>query len=384
MKETVTRPPELSGLLHGFVLRLRTRLTHVSQAHARSYFAALETMPAPFTLLSIYWAGRFTLCARREDLLLYDECFREFFVGGVPSPTSGDNSALQRVTGLLASCGEDEAAEAEDRKETQALSANVMEVLRGSDFTTMSQAELSEVLRLIETLRFSYPLRQNRYRRSSHLGPLHAQRTVRAALEQHGEFIRLVRARADLRPRRCVLLIDVSGSMRGYAEPLLRFGYAMTNSMPRVAEVFSMGSRLARLTPLLGGQAPQVAMRAVTRSVVDWGGGTRLGSGLQGFLNTWGQRGMARGAVVIIASDGWESGGAELLAEQMARLRRLAYKVIWVNPHKSSEGYEPSTAGMKAALPYVDNFVGGASLAELVALGQTIGSVAGSEFKRKS
>lgn len=107
----------------------------------------------------------------------------------------------------------------------------------------------------------------------------------------------------------------------------------------------------------------------------DWGGGTRLGDGLRAFLDTWGQRGMARNAIVVIASDGWESGGAELLAEQMARLSRLAHRVIWVNPHKSSEGFEPVTAGMKAALPHVDTFVGGASLAELIALGRSIAAV---------
>ncbi|MCY1267652.1 VWA domain containing CoxE-like protein [compost metagenome] len=376
MSESATRSPEPFRLLHAFVLRLRARLAHVSHAHAQSFFAALEAMPEPCTRWSIYWAGRFTLCASREDIAIYEDCFGAFFADIAPPPVPVDDPAEQRVTGLLAPRGGEEAAGAQQGKETQALSANAMEILRQRDFATMSRAELTEVLHLIEALRFRHPLRQSRYRRASHLGRLHAQRTVRAAIEQHGEITRLVLASADLRPRRCVLLIDVSGSMKGYAEPLLRFGYAMANTVPGATEVFSLGSRLARLTPLLCGQAPQAAMRAVTRALPDWGGGTRLGTGLQGFLDTWGQRGMARGAIVVIVSDGWESGGAELLAEQMARLRRLAHRVIWVNPHKSSEGYEPVTAGMRAALPHVDAFVGGASLAELVALGHVIGSVA--------
>jgi uncharacterized protein with von Willebrand factor type A (vWA) domain len=127
--------------------------------------------------------------------------------------------------------------------------------------------------------------------------------------------------------------------------------------------VFSIGTRVTRLTPALRLRDPDRALVAAGRTVPDWSGGTRLGEGLKVFLDRWGQRGLARGAVVVVFSDGWERGDAALLGEQMARLHRLAHRVVWVNPHKGAEGYRPVQTGMAAALPHVDDFVAGHSLA---------------------
>lgn len=358
--------------LHAFVLRVRTRLPRVSVAHAQHFFAAVEAMPESHHLSSLYWAGRFTLCASPEDISRYEECFREYFGEQADRLSRPENSPVESLTGTFVSRDGDGVADQQQTPGMIALNANALDILRQRDFAGMSPVELQQILRLIEALRFKQPLRRVRHLVPSRVGSVHVRRTIRAAIENHGEIARLVMARAELRPRRCVLLIDVSGSMKAYAEPLLRFGYARINGMPRSTEVFSLGSRLARLTPVLRGVAPQAAMAAAARTMPDWGGGTRLGNGLQAFLDGWGQQGMARGAIVVIASDGWESGGAELLAEQMSRLRRLAHWVVWVNPHKSSEGFEPVTAGMKAALPHVDAFVGGASFDELTALGQVL------------
>jgi uncharacterized protein with von Willebrand factor type A (vWA) domain len=160
-----------------------------------------------------------------------------------------------------------------------------------------------------------------------------------------------------------VLLVDVSGSMAPYADALLRFAHAAVRARPSATEVFTIGTRLTRVTREMRQRDADRALAASGSAIPDWSGGTRLGEVLKAFLDRWGQRGTARGAVVVLCSDGWERGGTELLAEQMRRLHRLAHAVVWVNPHKGRAGYEPLTAGMQAALPSVDHFVSGHSLA---------------------
>jgi uncharacterized protein with von Willebrand factor type A (vWA) domain len=166
-----------------------------------------------------------------------------------------------------------------------------------------------------------------------------------------------------------VLLVDVSGSMAPYADTLLRFAHALVRCEPRATEAFSVGTRLTRITAELRHRDPGTAMREVSAAVPDWSGGTRLGEELKEFLD----RGSgARGAVIVIASDGWERGDPSLLAQQMARLSRLARRVIWVNPHKGQDGYQPLTGGMRAALPHVGAFVAGHSLAAFEELAERL------------
>jgi len=164
------------------------------------------------------------------------------------------------------------------------------------------------------------------------------------------------------KPRRVVLLVDVSGSMSGYADALLRLAHRFTHS-GGVVETFTIGTRLTHVTRALRSRDPERALIAAGETVPDWSGGTRLGETLKIFMDRWGQRGMARGAVVVVFSDGWERGDPSLLAEQMARLRRVAHRVVWVNPHRGKRGYEPVQQGVLAALPFVDEFVAGHSLA---------------------
>ena len=173
------------------------------------------------------------------------------------------------------------------------------------------------------------------------------------------------------RPRRVVLLVDVSGSMAPYADALLRFAHAATRGSART-EVFTVGTRLTRVTRELSHRDPDLAMTALAEAVPDWRGGTRLGELLREFLNRWGQRGMARGAVVVVLSDGWERGDPDLLAAQMHRLHRLAHRVVWANPLKARPGYAPLASGMAAALPDVDAFVEGHSLAALEELARVV------------
>jgi uncharacterized protein with von Willebrand factor type A (vWA) domain len=149
--------------------------------------------------------------------------------------------------------------------------------------------------------------------------------------------------------------------MAPYADVLLRFAHAAVRVAPASTEAFTVGTRLTRVTRQLRLRDPELALRAAGAAVPDWSGGTRLGEALRAFLDRWGQRGTARGAVVVIASDGWERGDAALLGEQMARLARLAHTVVWVNPHKGKSGFAPLTAGMMAALPHLDDLVSGHS-----------------------
>jgi uncharacterized protein with von Willebrand factor type A (vWA) domain len=165
-----------------------------------------------------------------------------------------------------------------------------------------------------------------------------------------------------------VFLVDVSGSMEPYADSLLRLGHRMSQVVPRRVEVFTIGTRLTRVTTALRLRDPEEALKAAGQSVPDWSGGTRLGESIRAFTLRWGQRGMARGSVVVIASDGWERTDPQLLGEQVARLQRFAHAVVWMNPHRGKAGYKPVQGGIAAVLPHVDHLVAGHSLASFAEL----------------
>ena len=174
------------------------------------------------------------------------------------------------------------------------------------------------------------------------------------------------------RARPVVLLVDVSGSMSGYADALLRFAHAAARRTSGRTEVFTLGTRLTRVTEELSHRDPDTAMRAVSAAIPDWEGGTRLGVTLKHFLDRWGQRGTARGAVVVVLSDGWETGDVADLGVQMQRLSRLAHRVVWANPRVARPGFAPTAGGMAVSLPWCDQLVEGHSLAALEALARTV------------
>ncbi len=181
--------------------------------------------------------------------------------------------------------------------------------------------------------------------------------------------------RARSQPRRVVLLCDISGSMATYSRALLRLMHAGVISGEQL-EAFVLGTRLTRITRELATKDPDRALKSAAGAAKDWSGGTRLGDTLKEFVDRWGQRGMARGAVVVVLSDGWDRGDVKVLAEQMMRLSRLAYKVIWVNPLKAAPGYQPLARGMAAALPYVDEFLSGHNFESLEELARAIARAA--------
>ena len=191
------------------------------------------------------------------------------------------------------------------------------------------------------------PLRRAHRRTAWRRGEVDAHRTLRTTLRRMGEPGPVEWRRRGTRPRRVVLLVDVSGSMSKYADALLRLAhrFVATTGGRGGVEVFTLGTRLTHVTRALRIRDPERALVAAGETVPDWAGGTRLGENLKAFLDRWGQRGLARGAVVVVFSDGWERGDPTLLAEQMARLHRMAHRVVWVNPHRGKVGYQPVQAG---------------------------------------
>jgi uncharacterized protein len=323
----------------------------------------------------VYWSGRATLVHRPEDIPLYDAAFAAWWEQRVAMPRAGGEPEPPPVT-LALDTADDEGGgddDADPSGDVQSVRFSRVEVLTDKDFAECTPAELDELTRLMAGLRFTTHLR-----RSRRLVPVRGRgerpdlrRTIRWALRHQGEPLRLAYRSSAQRPRRLVLLLDVSGSMESYARALIRFQHAAVVSRSRV-EAFTLGTRLTRLTRQLGTRDPDAALRSAAPAVRDWSGGTRLGETLRAFNDQWGIRGLGRGAVVVVLSDGWDRGDAEVLGEEMARLHRVTHRLIWVNPLKASPGYAPLAAGMAAALPHVDHFVEGHAFTSLEQLARLI------------
>jgi len=321
----------------------------------------------------VYWAGRATLVRRPEDVEAYDQRFAAWY-GSVPlppAPAGPPRSITLAVDDPDADLGDGD--DVADGNPTLQVRFSRMETLRHKDFAAYDDDELAEAWALMDRLALVGAPRRSRRpaptRRDR--GRPDLRRTVRHALRAGGEPVRRVRREPGERFRRVVLLVDVSGSMEAYARPLLRFVHAAVASRGRI-EAFALGTRLTRMTRELRRRDPDEAMRLAADAVQDFAGGTRLGEGLRAFNDDWGVRGMARGAVVVILSDGWDRGRPEQLAEEMARLHRVAHRVVWVNPLKASPGYAPLARGMAAALPHVDEFVEGHSIESLERLASVV------------
>ena len=315
----------------------------------------------------VYWAGRATLVNRPDDIDSYDRAFDAFF-GGASAPSSAGEPAPPMTAAFdveLPPDASDEELESRRLQPSLTVRWSPTEVLRERDFASYTPAEFAQARRMMADLRLTGSRRPSRRRKvtRSH-GTPDLRRMVRRSLRAGGEVTPPVFTKTGTRPRPLVLLLDVSGSMEPYARAFVRFVHAAVVSRTRV-EAFALGTRLTRVTRELQSRDPDAAVHAAATRVVDWAGGTRLGDGLRDFNDAWGIRGMARGAIVVILSDGWDRGDPDALAEQMARLSRVAHKIVWVNPLKASPGYAPLAQGMAAALPHVDVFVEGHSLAAL-------------------
>ena len=339
----------------------------------------------------VYWAGRTVLIRRQEDVGTYDRVFESFWSGGFlrphsPPPSPDGSSADDADDAVADDDDADDAADDDDDDDSAAedspkdpgddepdrplalVSYSDVDQLRRKDFAACTPAELEEIMRLLRARTVRATQRSRRMRRSRRDHGRHDTRaTMSHALRSGGEIAHVVHRESTQRERRVVLLCDVSGSMESYARALLHFLHIAVVGQGRV-EAFAVGTRLTRLTRQLSSRDPDAALGQAIERVLDWSGGTRLGEGIGTFNDRFGMPGMARGAIVVILSDGLDRGDPEHLAAEMARLQRAAHRTIWVNPLKASAGYEPLARGMAAALPYVDKFVEGHSASSLDAL----------------
>jgi uncharacterized protein with von Willebrand factor type A (vWA) domain len=346
---------------------------------------------------SLYWAGRASLVARHGDIgtfdVAFDDWYRSFGRGDGPrieltippadtqhppadwgeQPNDLEITTGSTAAGWKALSDEDEEPEPGDEAAIRIV-ASAVEVLREKSFAELSDEERARVAHLIRRLAVSVPRQRTRRTHPSARGAVFdLRRTLRGSLRTQGEpFDRAWRARRS-RSRPLVLILDVSGSMAPYSRALMQFAFAAMAAGRRV-ETFCFGTRLSRVTRILKTRDPDRALREIGTQVEDWEGGTRIGESLKELLDGWSQRAALRGAVVVLCSDGLERGDPVVLRAQMARLRRLAHRVVWVNPLKGSPRYEPLARGMAAALPSIDVFLSGHNLESLEQLGRALGA----------
>ncbi|MFM8855547.1 MAG: vWA domain-containing protein [Actinomycetota bacterium] len=318
----------------------------------------------------VYWAAYATLIRRHEDTPIFDRAFAVFWDQLIAVDTATYEQQTESVTLLIDSedtNNDDSNATPVDQEEnTLTLRFSSIETLRKKDFAAYSESELREAEQFMSSLKLAGPPKRSlRLQKTNRKGSRQdIRRTMRAVLQNNGEPIERYWREPSTKLRRLVVLLDISGSMEPYARALLRFMHAAVVGRQRV-EAFTLGTRLTRITRELTNRDPDRALARTSAQVADWSGGTRLGECLQNFNDNWGVGSLARGSIFVILSDGWDRGEPQVLAEQMLRLQRVAYRVIWVNPLKVSPGYAPLARGMAAAMPFIDDFVEGHSLEAL-------------------
>ena len=379
--------PEAAALerLIGFGRELRRRGLAVGTGRIVTFCRATAALGA-LDRTDLYWAARSSLISRPEDAEAFDSAFDAWFhegirlelnVGPEGPPAELGADALTELDALEDHVVASEWHELGDDAETEGeaairIVASAMEVLREKSFADLSEEERRRVALLIRRLAVTMPVRHTRRYRPSPTGTrFDVRRTLRRSLRTQGEpFHRAWRARRS-RARPLVLILDISGSMAPYSRALAQFAFAAMAAGRRV-EVFCFGTRLTRVTRTLRTKDPDRALHEIGRLVEDWEGGTRIGVSLKELLDGWSQRTALRGSVAVICSDGLERGEPDLLREQMARLRRLVHKIVWVNPLKGSPHYEPLARGMAAALPSIDEFLPGHNLESLEDLSRAL------------
>jgi uncharacterized protein len=346
-------------------------------------FAEALALVRPVSRRRLYWTARAVFVSDRSQVRAFDAVFREVFNGSPPPPgprddppartaaaeselTSAEPSgALSASPGDFSSGSGSPGGEAEEEEVPVALGPSDEEVLREKRFDALSAHELARLYELMSRMQVAAPLRRTRRAEHHRHGErIDLRRTLRGALRTGGDPARLRRRRRRIVPRRIVMLCDISGSMEPYARAYLQF-----LTCARAAEAFVFATRLTRVTRALASRNPDRAIQNAAAAAPDWSSGTRIGDALKAFTDRHGRRGMARGAVVVILSDGWERGDPAVVAREMQRLRRLAHRIVWVNPRASASEFTPRAGGMAAALPYCDALVSGhnlASLAEVV------------------
>jgi uncharacterized protein len=403
-------PPISSILIQANLLtfgrRLRDAGLPVGSGQILSLVDALATIDV-FRHDDVYHAARASVVTRPEQIPIFDLEFSRFWrelLGAKPAPldpflpqnapsepplpdASNKKKTEQKHTPEGAddekdifhvSEGEEDSAGAEE--EFEASPDDVMlfssrEMLRRKDFSQCSPEEIAEARRIIEGFTWRLGTRKTRRRtRAKHGNFIDPRATLRGSLRHGGIPLELRRQKRKIRTRPLVVICDISGSMDRYARLLLRFVHALGQGLDNT-EVFVFGTRLTRITRELRKRDVDTALTQVVSSVEDWSGGTRIGEAIKAFNFKWARRVLRSGATVVVISDGWDRGDPELLGREMARLQRSCRRLIWLNPLLGAPGYQPLTQGMRAAMPYIDEFLPIHNLQSLEALADLLGQV---------
>jgi uncharacterized protein with von Willebrand factor type A (vWA) domain len=388
---------DLPALVGAFSRRLHEAGVPVSAERA-TRFAHSLTLVRPVARRRLYWTARAVFVSDVAQLKAFDAVFASVFAPDrgheatvpedarhVPAPPD-ERPRSSRPPANEPVDGDDpwsagsspsprrDPREQDEREIPVPVAASDDELIRSKRFDALAPDEVAQLYRLMAKLRLATPQRRTRRaERFRHGASIDMRRTLRGSLRTGGDPIRLARRRRRIVPRRLVLLCDISGSMEPYARAYLQFVTCAAGSSPK-NEAFAFATRLTRLTRALRSRNPDRAIQQAADTAPDWSSGTRIGDALKSFNDRHGRRGMARGAVVVILSDGWERGDPALVGREMQRLRRLAYRIVWVNPRAAARGFAPRARGMAAALPYCDALVSGHSLGALEQVAEAIGS----------
>ncbi len=385
---------DLPPLVGALSRRLHDRGVPTAPARSAELARAL-TLVRPISRRQLYWTMRAVLVSDRAQVQTFDSVFFSIFgdrradddadavredAHSVAAPTGGREEARAQMSQQDAPGGRPspavgDAGDAGDAElELLVARASDEEVLRQKNFDALDAHELAQLYRLMSRLELGTPLRRSRrYERRRRGERVDMRRTLGTSLRTSGDPIRLARRRRRVMPRRLVLLCDISGSMEPYARAYLQFLACGARTGPN-AEAFVFATRLTRVTRALASRNPERAIQRAASVAPDWSSGTRIGDALREFNDRHGRRGMARGAVVVILSDGWERGDPILVGREMARLARLAHRIVWVNPRVSADGFSVQSGGMLAALPHCDALVSGHSFEALAEVAEAIGA----------
>lgn len=333
-------------------------------------------------------AARAVLVSRQAHLAPFDRAFELFWrarrgtAPAIPGPAElapPQRRSQGRALAAVEARGEPDPdlPEAPEPLVERRYTYSPREVLRRKDFADLSAEELAEVQALLQTLSFDLEPRESRRKVAAPSGRhLDLRRLLRRSQRYGGEPVELAFRQRKLKRRPLVVLCDVSGSMAAYSRILLQFVYAVSRGLGRV-ESFLFGTRLTRVTRQLRQRDVAAALRQATAEVLDWGGGTRIGEAVKEFNYRWARRVLGQGAVVLVISDGWDRGDVDLLAREMARLRRSCQRLVWLNPLLGLPSYRPLTRGIQAALPHVHDFLPVHNLASLEQLGRLLAQWSG-------
>jgi uncharacterized protein len=374
---------DLPGVAAAFGRRLHDAGVPVTAERA-AWFAQALAAVEPISRRRLYWTARGVFVTENAQVRAFDAVFASVF-GAARAPDDApeaEHSAPAdsapghepRRSAEGAPPGGAAASDSPDPRATEAAEdvpvpvlASNQEVLRSKRFEALEPHELARLYSLMTRMRIATPQRRTRRaERDRHGERIDMRRTLRGSLRTAGDPIRLARRRRRVVRRPLVLLCDISGSMEPYARAYLQFLTAAAGGAGASrSEAFVFATRLTRLTRALHSRNPERAIQRAATTAPDWSSGTRIGDALKAFNDRHGRRGMARGAVIVILSDGWERGDPALVAREMQRLRRLAHRIVWVNPRVSAHGFQARAGGLVAALPFCDALVSGHSLEAL-------------------